>query len=294
MKKILVTGKNSYAGRKFVERLEEKNSSWIVDGISVRDDEWKKMDFSVYDAIYHVAAIVHLREKASRENDYYRVNSQLPYEIALKAKKEGVKTFVFLSSIAVYGLIGEIGKDVIITMNTEENPVTLNGKSKLVAEQNLKPLQSDEFNVVLMRIPLIYGKDCPGNYTSLSNLTKKIGVFPSVKNERSLVYIDHLSDMVEHVIERNLHGTFLINNPNNFETLDLVRKIAETHNKKLIESKLLGLFIKKFGNNFSVLKKMFGTVHFDIDDTKIPGFKYSRIDFRQSIRKSEGVKNEIN
>lgn len=294
MKKILVTGKNSYAGRKFVERLEGKNSSWIVDGISVRDDDWKRLDFSEYDAIYHVAAIVHLKEKASREKDYYRVNSQLPYEIALKAKKEGVKTFVFLSSIAVYGLIGEIGKDVIITMDTEENPVTLNGKSKLVAEQNLKPLQSEDFDVVLMRIPLIYGKDCPGNYTSLSNLTKKIGVFPSVRNERSMVYIDHLSDMVEHVIERNLHGTLLINNPNNFETLDLVKKIAKAHNKKLIESNLLGFFIKKIGNNFSVLKKMFGTVYFKIDDTEIPGFRYSEINFEQSIRKSEGKETEVN
>lgn len=289
--RVLITGKNSYAGKEFIKRMHAKKSNLVIDAISVRDDDWKSLDFSIYDAIYHVAAIVHLKEKPSRESEYHKVNSQLPFEIASKAKREGVKSFIFLSSIAVYGLIGEIGKNIVITKQTIEKPTTLNGKSKLAAEQLLKPLQSDSFNIALLRIPLIYGRGCPGNYSSLSKLAKAFPIFPSIDNERSMVYIDHLSDIVEHIIKGGLSGTFLINNPENFKTLDVVKEIAKVHNKKLFESNFAGLLIKVFGKKFGVLKKMFGTVHYDINDTKIKGFKYSDISFPQSIRVSE-VKNK--
>lgn len=290
MKKILVTGRSSYAGTEFIKRMNVKNPHWIIDAISVRTDEWKALDFSVYDAIYHVAAIVHLKETYSKESEYFRVNSHLPFEIASKAKKEGVKSFVFLSSIAVYGIVGEIGKDIVITKKTKENPTTLNGKSKLSAEKLLLSLQDDNFNIALLRIPLIYGKNCPGNYSSLSKLARIAPVFPSIDNERSMVYIDHLSDIVEHMIERNLSDTFLINNPENFKTLFVVKEIAKIHGNKIFVSKLAGLLIKIFGNNFVVLQKLFGTVHYDIQDTKIPNFKYKNVSFQETIEISERKK----
>lgn len=285
--KILVTGRNSYAGTEFIKRMKLKNPEWVIDAISVRTDEWKTRDFSEYDSIYHVAAIVHLKEKSYRESEYFKVNSDLPFEIASKAKREGVKSFVFLSSIAVYGLIGEIGKDLVITKETVERPTTLNGKSKLAAEQLLKALQSDSFDIALLRIPLIYGRNCPGNYRSLSKLARTTPIFPSIDNERSMVYIDHLSDIVEHVIENQLSGTFRINNPENFKTLDVVKEIAKLHDKKVRESKLAGVLIKMFGNRFGVLKKMFGTVHYDIKDTKIPNFNYEDIKFKDTLLETE-------
>lgn len=285
--KILITGKNSYAGKEFIKRMKVKNSNFVIDAISVRNDEWMSLDFSVYDAIYHVAAIVHLKEKPAMEQEYYRVNSELTYEIAKKAKNEGVKSFVFLSSIAVYGILGQIGKDIVITKETKENPKTFNGKSKLAAEKLLKPLQSESFNIALLRIPLIYGPGCPGNYSSLSKLAKITPIFPSIDNERSMVYIDHLSDIVEHVMLNELEGTFLINNPENFKTLDVVNQIAKIHDKKIYNSKLAGLFLSVFGNKIGIFKKMFGTVHYDLKDTKIKGFSYSDIDFSQSLEISE-------
>lgn len=288
MKKVLITGRSSYAGTEFIKRIKMKNPQWIIDAISVRTDGWKDLDFSRYDAIYHVAAIVHLKEKTSRENEYFKVNSHLPFEIASKAKKEGVKSFVFLSSIAVYGLIGEIGKDIVISKKTKEKPTTLNGKSKLAAEQLLKPLQSESFKIASLRIPLIYGKDCPGNYNSLSKLAKITPIFPAIDNERSMVYIDHLTDIVEHIINNKLSGTFLINNPENFKTLDVVNKIANIQGKRIYESKFAGLIVKVFGNKFSVSRKMFGTVFYQLKDTEISGFKYNEISFEETISKSEG------
>ena len=107
--RVLVTGENSYAGRQFEKRILELNMDWEIDFVSVRNNDWEKEDFSRYDAIYHVAAIVHQKEKKENESLYYEINRDLTYELAVKAKSEGVKSFVFLSTMAVYGLIGKIG-----------------------------------------------------------------------------------------------------------------------------------------------------------------------------------------
>lgn len=285
--RVLVTGKNSYAGRKFIERMRAKNSDLQIDAISVRDDKWMKMDFSNYDAVYHVAAIVHLKEKAEMEQTYYKVNSELPFKIARKAKNEGVNSFIFLSSIAVYGMIGDMEKDIIISKDTIENPVTFNGKSKLAAEELLIPLKSESFSVSILRVPLIYGPGCPGNYTTLSKVAKLIPVFPLINNKRSIIFVDHLSDIVQHMIEKSLGGVFLVNNPENFSTLNLVNEIASVHQKTLFKSKYLGVFIKKAGRNINVFKKIFGNVYYKIDDTKIEGFNFYNISFEKSIEISE-------
>lgn len=286
MKKILITGKNSFAGKEFKKKMHNK-SDWIIDAISVRNDDWKSLDFSKYDTIYHVAAIVHLKEKSSMEQQYYDVNSKLTFEIAEKAKREGVKSFVFLSSIAVYGLVGEIGKDIIISKETPENPITLNGKSKLAAEELLKSLQSNSFNIAVLRIPIIYGENCPGNYSSLSKLARISPVFPKLHNKRSMIFVDHLSDIVEYIIQNRLSGLYLINNPENFSTLDLVDKISKYHKKKIYHSFLLGLLVKLIGNRFNITRKIFGTVYYKIEDTQIKGFNYEEISFEKTVELSE-------
>ena len=285
--KVLVTGKNSYAGKGIVDTDTGIGRKLDLHDISVRDDKWKSMDFSSYQAIYHVAAIVHLKEKPTMEQEYYRVNSELAYEIAKKAKNDGVKSFVFLSSIAVYGLLGDIERDIVITKDTKENPTTFNGKSKLAAEKLLKNLESENFKVPILRIPLIYGHNCPGNYASLKKLAKVTPFFPRIQNKRSMVFVDHLSDIVEFVITDEKTGTFLINNPENFNTLNLVQEIARNHNKKVHSSFLLALVIKLLGNRFSMTRKIFGTVYYDIRDTRIDGFSYDDITFAESIRQTE-------
>ena len=287
--KVLITGKNSYAGKEFIKRMHAKDSDLVIDAISVRDNKWMTLDFSVYDAIYHVAAIVHLKEKPSMEQEYYRVNSNLPYEIAHKAKSEGVKSFVFLSSIAVYGILGQIGKDIVISKETKESPKTFNGKSKLAAEKLLIPLQSKNFNIAILRIPLIYGYNCPGNYNSLSKLARLTPVFPNLNNKKSMIFIDHLSDIVEFIIRNKKYGTFLVNNPENFNTLYLVKEIAKNHDKKIFHSNILSVILKLFGNRFSVTQKLFGTVYYKIEDTKIEDFKFEATSFEKTIALSEGI-----
>lgn len=288
--KVMITGENSYAGTQFAKRISEVNLNWDIEFISVRNNNWKEKDFSIYDAIYHVAAIVHQKEKVENEQLYYKVNRDLTYDLAMKAKADGVKSFIFLSTMAVYGLIGKIGEDTIITKETEETPSSFYGKSKLEAEQLINNLQSEQFTVSILRIPMIYGSNCPGNYSLLSKLARKSPIFPEINNKRSLVFVDHLSDIVIHLIKNNLAGLFLVKNPKDIDTLNMVDTIARVNNKKLYHSAVLGLFIKVFGNKMSTTRKMFGNITYEDKDSRIEGFKYKQLSFEDSIAMAEGRK----
>lgn len=285
--RVLVTGENSYAGRQFEKRMLELNSDWKIDFISVRDDEWKSKDFSGYDALYHVAAIVHEKEKSENESLYYKINRDLTYELAVKAKLEGVKSFVFLSTIAVYGLIGKIGEDTIISKETHENPVSYYGKSKLQAENLIKEIKTSVFKVSILRVPIIYGPYCPGNYKLLSKLAKKILIFPKVNNQRSMIFVDHLSDIVSHVLAKELSGMFLVKNPEDVNTLDMFNEIAKVHNRRIYKSYFLGLIVKIFGNSINIFRKMFGNLSYKDVDSRINGFEYKTISMKDSVRQSE-------
>ncbi|MFD1861967.1 NAD-dependent epimerase/dehydratase family protein [Planococcus chinensis] len=291
--KVLITGENSYAGTQLEKRITELNMNWDIEFISVRNNNWKQVDFSVYDAIYHVAAIVHKKETTESKDLYYKINRDLTHDLAVKAKDEGVKTFVFLSTMAIYGLIGKIGEETIISKDTIPKPTSNYGKSKLEAEQLLNSLQSSEFNVSILRIPMIYGYECPGNYKALSKLAKKTFVFPRIKNKRSFIYIDHLSDIVAHLIKNKISGLFLVKNPEDIDTLKMVSEIALNNNRKIYSSYLLGIFIKYFGNNFIITRKMFGNVFYSNNDCVIPNFQFKTISFEESIFLSENFKGNF-
>ena len=98
-----------------------------------------------------------------------------------------------MSSESVYGLTAPIGKTVVITKNTPLHPADNYGVSKARAEADLQALADDSFKVAILRPPMIYGKDCKGNYVTMAKLAKKLPVFPYVSNQRSMLYIENLS-----------------------------------------------------------------------------------------------------
>lgn len=167
MKRILITGKNSYIGSRFQEWLAKHPDKYKVDAISLRDESWKEKDFSEYDVVYHVAGIAHRKETKENRELYYKVNRDLAYEVAKKSKQDGIKQFIFLSTMSVYGL--ESG---VIDEHTPLKPKSNYGKSKLQAEELIKPLEDDSFKIAILRPPMVYGKGCKGNYPRLAKLAK--------------------------------------------------------------------------------------------------------------------------
>ncbi|WP_438836488.1 NAD-dependent epimerase/dehydratase family protein [Streptococcus pluranimalium] len=280
MKKVLITGANSYIGTSFEKWLESSEEEYKVDTLDMIDPKWKEFDFSNYDSIFHVAAIVHKNEKKMDPTLYDKVNRDLPIELATLAKSAGVRQFIFLSSMSVYG-----NEQEIITKSTVENPSTYYGKSKLAAEEALKTLQSETFNLLIIRPPMVYGPEATGNYTRLSKLSKITPLFPKIDNKRSMVYIDILLEFVRQSIDNNLSGIHFPQNQNFVTTSELVKTIREVNGKNTILTSLfnplINLLIK-----IEPISKLFGNLVYTKEMSQVE-FDYQVVDFYNSIVKSE-------
>lgn len=263
MKNILIIGQHSYVGTNLKKYLSKWPDEYKIDAISVRDGEWKKKDFSQYDVIYHVAAVVHKKERPEMKSFYDKVNKELPIEVATKAKNEGIKQFIFVSTMAVYGQEGKIDHDVVIGKETECNPKTYYGKSKLLAEIELNKLNDDKFKLVILRPPMIYGPNCPGNYSRLEKLATVVPIFPMIDNHRSMLNADKLSELVKGYIDNEIDGLFLPQDDKYVNTSLLVKKIANDNGKKLYLSKTLGFLVKLFGKKINLVQKVFGNLVYE-------------------------------
>ena len=269
MKKILITGANSYIGTSFEKYIKENYSDeYIVDTVDMIDGTWREKDFSGYDSVFHVAGIAHSDNgKISEEKAklYYSVNTDLTVETAKKAKSDGIKQFIFMSSAIVYGDSAPIGKNKIITKDTPVSPANCYGDSKVQAENGIQSLNDNDFKIVILRPPMIYGKGSKGNYPLLAKIALKTPVFPYVKNERSMLYIENLCEFVRLMIENEEQGTFWPQNAEYSNTSELVRLIAEVHGKKIWLVNGFGGMLKIMSRMSGLVNKAFGSLCYDQD-----------------------------
>lgn len=289
MKKILITGANSYIGTSFEAYMKQWNDRYQVDTLDMIGDNWLKYDFSDYDCVYHVAGIAHSDSgKISREKAklYYEVNTKLTVKTAIKAKKSGVKQFIFMSSAIVYGDSAPIGKMKLITRDTPLSPANCYGNSKVKAEEGLKKLEDESFKVVILRPPMIYGKNSKGNYPLMSRLARKLPVFPEIDNCRSMLYIENLMEFVRLMIDNEEQGTFFPQNAEYSKTSELVRLIAEQHGKKVLLVKGCTFPLKIAAKMTGLVNKAFGNLAYDM---KISEYKedYRKYNLRESIKETE-------
>ena len=285
MKRVLITGKGSYIGTNFRKYLEQCPTEYTVDELDMIDGSWKEHDFSKYDVVYHVAGLAHSTPDESQRELYYRVNTDLTYEVAEKAKQAGVKQFIFMSSIIVYGS-GEIGKNRIITKDTPLTPDNFYGDSKKQAEIKIRPLEDESFKIVIVRPPMIYGPASKGNYPLLAKFAKKTPVFPTMKNKRSMLYLGNLLEFIKLMIDNEEQGVFLPQNEEYVCSSELIKYIAELSGHKIIFIGIINTFINLFGKN-SYVNKVFGNMTIDKSLSEYKQ-KYNRYSFKESVRITEG------
>lgn len=278
MKKILITGESSYIGTSFQKWLAQYPEEYQVDTISVRGDEWQEKDFSEYDVVYHVAGIAHIKETKKNQDLYYKVNRDLAYEVAKKSKNDGIKQFIFLSSMSVYGI-----EEGVITRDTKLEPKNAYGKAKLEAEKLIGQLEDKNFIVMIIRPPMVYGRGCKGNYAKLSKLAKITLVFPEIDNQRSMIYIDNLSGYVKNVIDYEKCGILLPQNKNYVSTSDMVKEISNVHGKTIHFTKIFNPLLKFM--NIGITKKIFGSLVYEKDK-----LVEDIVEYQDSIFKSETKK----
>lgn len=238
MKRILITGAGSYIGTSFEAWLKkpEYTGMYQIDTVDMRGDEWKQKDFSGYDTVFHVAGIAHAdigKVTEEQKKLYYAVNCDLAAETARKAKKEGVKQFIYMSSIIVYGEGSSVRKKRVITRETKPSPSNFYGDSKWKAEKKLRPLSDETFHVAILRPPMIYGEGCKGNYQTLRKIALRCPVFPDFPNERSMLSIENLCEFVRNLVDTGQKGLYFPQNDEYVRTSKMVKDIAERNGKQI-------------------------------------------------------------
>ena len=291
MKKILITGAGSYIGTAFERYLAQWPEQYAVDTLDMIGDAWRSADFSGYDAVFHVAGIAHSdngKISAEKEKLYYAVNTDLTVETAQKAKAAGVGQFIFMSSAIVYGDSAPIGKNKIIDRDTPVSPANCYGDSKVQAEKGILPLSDDTFKVVVLRPPMIYGPGSKGNYPVLSKLARKLPLFPKVNNQRSMLYIDHLTEFIRLMVENGEEGIFWPQNATYSNTTELVRTIAAVHGKKIVILPGLTWALKLMSHLTGLVNKAFGSLCYD-PAISVYRDEYRHASLEESIRITEGI-----
>ena len=280
MKRILITGANSYIGTSFEQYIKENYpDEYCVDTVDMIDGTWREKDFSLYDAVFHVAGIAHSDNgKISEEKEklYYAVNRDLTVETAEKAKADGVGQFIFMSSAIVYGDSAPIGKSKRITKESPLSPANCYGDSKVQAEKGIQTLGASDFRIVILRPPMIYGKGSRGNYPLLAKLAKKMPFFPYVKNERSMLYIGNLCEFVRLMVENDERGVFWPQNAEYSNTSELVRMIGAAHGKRVRLVKGFGWALKLMSHLTGLVNKAFGNLSYEATMSEY------RVDYRRT------------
>ena len=258
MKKILITGAGSYIGTCLEHHLSQWEGQYRVDTVDMMGDGWKTMDFSGYDSIFHVAAIVHTGENKENTELFYRVNRDLALAVAEKARNEGVRQFIFLSSMSVYGI--DSGP---VPIHAYPNPKSHYGKSKLQAEQAIAALRSDGFAVAILRPPMVYGEGCKGNYQALVKFAKIMPFFPDYENKRSMLSIENLVQFVKERIDEVSDGLFCPEDPQFHCTCRMVQQIAGDMGRKLPLLKALNPAVSLVKHCTPQGRKAFGDLYYE-------------------------------
>lgn len=294
MKRVLITGANSYIGVSFDKYVAKKYSEQLnIETVDMIDGLWRQKDFSSYDIVYHVAGIAHAdvgNVSEDTRQKYYAINTDLAIETAKKAKAEGVKQFVFMSSVIVYGDSAPYGKVKRITFDTEPKPANFYGDSKWQADKSVRKLADDSFIVTVLRPPMIYGKNSKGNYPTLAKMAKKLPIFPDVKNERSMLYIENLCEFLCQIMIRSEGGIFWPQNSEYSRTSELVKIIGNVNGHKIRVSKtwnwMVDIVSHVPGKMSGLTNKAFGNLSYD-QTLSTYDFPYQIVTLKESIERIE-------
>lgn len=290
MKKIIVVGASGYIGNSFIEYCKREKRELQIQTLSVRDEEWKKQDFSGVDTVLYAAGkahadVGHVAEEVKKE--YYRVNCDLACEVAQKAKINGVQQFIYLSSAIIYGDSAPVGTAKVITADTMPAPANFYGDSKWKADQALQKMETDAFHVAVLRLPMVYGANSKGNFPLLEKMAQRLIVFPNIKNERSMIYIGNLCEFLGQLIEHGDGGIFFPQNATYSCTTKMVEEIAEAHGKKIHTCRVFTPFIwvlsRMPGKGGVLAKKAFGNLTYDLKLSHYWDDTYRRINTKASI-----------
>jgi len=264
---ILITGASGFVGTHFVNHLKNNKVNYSVFSQRISFD-YELCDYGKIVTIVHLAGLAH--KKACTNEKNYEVNTQGTITLAQRAKMHGVKRFVFMSSTAVYGTSSQLS----VNENTPLSPITPFAKSKYQAEQGILKLADSDFEVVIIRSPLVYGQNAPANFALLSMLVAKLPILPFAltKNRRSYISAINLADFISVCVThpKAAGEIFVISDGVAISTKDLTYAISKGINKNICQFPvpvLLMSLAAKFVGKGELAKQLFG--NFELDCSKV-------------------------
>ena len=224
--RLLLTGATGFIGSSFYSNYHDK---FEIETFSFQKD-LNTLSINNIDTLVHLSALVHQMDGASAEA-YNEVNVIKSVALAKKAKDTGVKHFIFMSSVKVYGEESDTPYSEI-TPCLPKDPY---GESKLEAENALLSLDDMTFKVTIIRTPVVYGEGVKANILKLIGLTDKYSYLPfgRIENRRSIVYIENLTHLISEIIIQKKEGIFLASDDHAVSTTHFIRSIAKALNKKI-------------------------------------------------------------
>lgn len=257
--KLAITGSSGFIGTNFIK----DSADLTISEIDLLIQRVESIDFTGIDSVLHLAALVHQMKGAS-EDQYFKINRDLAFQVAQKAKSHGVKQFVFMSTAKVFGesTTGKPAWDE----SSDCRPQDEYGRSKYEAEKLLLILQDENFKVAIVRSPLVYGVGVKANMYNLVKLVNRTPILPlgGIDNVRSMVYVCNLVALLKHIIQTQASGIFIAGDRQPLSTTKLVQLIIKANNRNVILFKvpefMLGLvkWIKP-----SIIDRLFGSLELD-------------------------------
>ncbi|MGR0481933.1 MAG: UDP-glucose 4-epimerase family protein [Candidatus Electronema sp. V4] len=246
MTNIILTGSTGFIGQALAHHLHQqvygviaavrRHSDTLLSSIRqvpvsdiLPDTDWKNA-LTQANVVIHLAARAHITSDTAADPlaEFRLVNTAGTLNLARQAAAAGVRRFIFLSSI---GVNGNRTSEVAFSAENIPNPVGLYAISKHEAEIGLRQLaQGTGLEIVIIRPPLVYGANAPGNFGRLLQIAAK-GIplpFGAVHNQRSLVALENLIDLITVCIGHPAaaNQTFLVSDGEDLSTTELLQRLG--------------------------------------------------------------------
>ena len=281
---VRITGGSGFIAGAVRARLEAFPDRYRVGCVSLRGGGWRDSGFSGWDCVVHTAGIAHVKADPALAPEYMRVNRDLTLEAARRAKADGARQFIFLSSVIVYGDPSPAGERFLIGPDTPPAPANAYGRSKLEAEEGLRALEDERFRVAVLRLPMVFGRGCKGNYNALAALARRSPVFPRFENRRGVVYVENLAEFIRRRVDAGDGGLFFPQDEI-ASTAGLAALVARAHGRRMILLRALNPAVRLLGRR-GMVRRAFGDMAVD-PALAAPDDGWRRFDLESSIRKTE-------
>lgn len=282
--RVLIVGKNSYIAKRTGMWLDQKATISEVEYISVRNNSWKQFNLTGVDAVIYTAAIVHHKDYVPEEI-YDQVNAKQPFEFASAAKTAGVKHFVFLSTMGVYGQDKKLPYGNIVNERTPLQPTSYYGSSKLKGERLLQSIESPTFHVSIIRPANVYGKNCKGGYISgFAKITAMLPILPRAfeQSRQGMIFVDNLAELCWLALNANCSGVYPAQDRTPVSAYDIMSAMADClcPKKRYVHCQT----VLKPLQGLAIVNKLFGGVSYSEDYAKCPLGNYQLVEFRDAIK----------